>query len=161
MSIIIEDVTKALFAPYGDLLEAEGAPDMIINQGMCGRHHDQAKIDLEGGQLGVSVFKAEPRALPYSLELMERHPLGNQCFMPMTEHPFLAIVADDDNGKPGLPKAFLIPPHKGINIHRNVWHGVLTPLHAPGLFAVIDRTQGDGNNLEEFFFDQPYVITAA
>jgi len=159
MTILITPVTADDFAPYGDLIAAEGAPDMIINQGMCGRFHDRAKIDLEGGEIGVSVFHAELRALPYTLEMMERHPLGNQCFMPMTEHPFLAIVADDDGGKPATPKAFLIPAHMGINIHRNVWHGVLTPLHAPGLFAVIDRVNGDGNNLEEYFFEAPFIIT--
>ena len=158
MSIIIQDVSAAEFAPYGDLIHADGTPDMIINQGKCGRYHDRAQIDLDGGQLGVSVFKSEARNLPYDLEMMERHPLGNQCFMPMTEYPFLAIVADDQDGAPALPKAFLIPSHMGINIHRNVWHGVLTPLHEPGLFAVIDRAFGDGNNLEEYFFDEPYQV---
>ncbi len=48
---------------------------------------------------------------------------------------------------------------QGINFHRGTWHGVLTPLHEPGLFAVVDRI-GDGANLEEFFFDQPYVVVA-
>jgi ureidoglycolate lyase len=52
----------------------------------------------------------------------------------------------------------MIPPHTGVNIHRNVWHGVLTPLHEPGLFTVIDRVSGDGNNVEEYFFDTPYII---
>lgn len=157
--ITIIDVTAELFAPFGDVISANGQPDMIINQGQCGRYHDRAKIDLEGGNLGVSVFSAHKRDLPYSLTMMERHPLGNQCFMPMTEYPFLAIVAEDDGGRPAVPMAFLIPAHMGINIHRNIWHGVLTPLHSPGLFAVIDRVSGDGNNLEEYFFDDPYIIT--
>ena len=157
--ITIQPVTPQTFAPYGDLLDAFGTPDMMINQGQCGRHHDRAQMDIVSGSVGVSVFNAQARALPYSLTMMERHPLGNQCFMPMTEHPFLAIMAGDDEGKPATPEAFMIPPHQGINIHRNVWHGVLTPLHAPGLFAVIDRVHGDGNNLEEYFFNTPYVIT--
>ena len=157
--ISITAVTPELFAPYGDLISAEGQPDMIINQGECGRYHDRAKMDLGKGSAGVSVFHANPRDLPYSLTMMERHPLGNQCFMPMTEHPFLAIVADDDDGRPSLPMAFLIPSHTGINIHRNIWHGVLTPLHGPGLFAVIDRVAGGGDNLEEYFFDEAYVIS--
>jgi ureidoglycolate lyase len=45
-----------------------------------------------------------------------------------------------------------------VNYHRNIWHGVLTPLTEPGLFAVIDRI-GDGNNLEEHWFETPYLIT--
>jgi ureidoglycolate lyase len=34
---------------------------------------------------------------------------------------------------------------------------VLTPLGEPGLFAVIDRI-GKSQNLEEFFFDVPYIV---
>ena len=34
-------LTAEAFAPYGDVLEVAGAPDKIINQGMCGRHHDK------------------------------------------------------------------------------------------------------------------------
>jgi ureidoglycolate lyase len=158
MTINITPVTKENFTPYGDLLSIEGDPDMVINQGMCKRYHDRAQMHLESGNAGVSVFHAIPRELPYSLKMMERHPLGNQCFMPMTEHPFLVIVAGDDGGRPVEPNAFMIPPHTGVNIHRNVWHGVLTPLHEPGLFTVIDRVSGDGNNVEEYFFDTPYII---
>jgi ureidoglycolate lyase len=73
--------------------------------------------------------------------------------------PFLVIVAPDENGRPGTPRAFMTQAGQGINFHRGTWHGVLTPLHEPGLFAVVDRI-GDGANLEEFFFDQPYVVVA-
>lgn len=157
-NIHMTDLTADAFAPFGDILDAKGTADMLINQGLCDRHHDRASIDLAGGKVGVSVFNAAPRSLPYQLDLMERHPLGSQCFMPMTEHPFLAIVAHDDDGTPGTPHAFLVPPHTGINFHRGTWHGVLTPLHAPGLFAVIDRVAGDGVNLEEHHFAEPYLI---
>lgn len=160
ITIKMKPVTSEDFAPFGDLLDAKGDVDMVINQGMCDRHHDRAKIDMGGGKVGVSVFNAVKRDLPYQLDLMERHPLGSQCFMPMTEHPFLAIVAEDEDGKPAEPQAFLIPAHTGINFHRNIWHGVLTPLHAPGLFAVIDRVSDDGVNLEEYNLPTPYLITA-
>ena len=90
---------------------------------------------------------------------MERHPEGSQAFVPMSYFPFLIIVAADANGTPGKPHAFLSNAGQGINFHRNTWHGVLTPLHAPGLFCVIDRI-GKGANLEEFFFDTPYVVVS-
>jgi len=158
--IAIAPLTAEAFAPYGDVIEASGAPDMMINQGMCGRFHDRAALDLknEDGRAGISVFKATARALPYSLNLMERHPLGSQAFVPMSADPFLVIVADDLNGRPHEPKAFLTAPGQGVNYHRGTWHGVLTPLHEPGLFAVVDRI-GPGENLEEHWFDEPYEIT--
>ncbi|QDY68844.1 ureidoglycolate lyase [Qingshengfaniella alkalisoli] len=155
--IATEPLIRETFAPFGDVLEVTGPPDVIINQGMCGRYHDKAHLDFPSGRLGISLFDAKPRALPYTLDMMERHPLGCQSFIPMTHESFLVIVAPDDAGKPGAPRAFLTKKGQAVNYHRNVWHGVLTPLSEPGLFAVIDRI-GEGNNLEEHWFEEPYVI---
>lgn len=102
-------------------------------------------------------FQAQPRAFPHTLEMVERHPEGSQEFIPMSLDPFPVIVAPDMNGTPDIPLAFLSSPGQGINFHRSVWHGVLTPLHAPGLFAVVDRI-GDTPNLEEFWLSPQYVV---
>ena len=155
--IKIEPLTAPAFAPFGDILSTEGDPDKIINQGLCGRWHDKAAIDFSDGRAGISLFRSEVRSLPYVLDMVERHPEGSQAFLPMTEHPFLVIVAEDMSGRPGVPKAFRTQPGQGINFHRGTWHGVLTPLYAPGLFAVVDRI-GPGQNLEEHWFDTPYRV---
>lgn len=153
----ITPITAQAFAPFGDILEAAGEADKIINQGLCGRFHDRAKIDLADGRAGISIFKSEARVLPYKLEMVERHPDGSQAFIPMSFDPFLVVVAPDEGGRPGRPMAFRTEAGQGINFHRNIWHGVLTPLAEPGLFAVIDRI-GEGANLEEFWFDTPYTV---
>ncbi len=161
MTILARPLTKAAFAPFGEVLEAAGAPDKLINQGLCGRFHDLAKLDFgPGGRAGISVFKAEPRSLPYALEMVERHPEGSQAFLPMSLDPFLVIVAEGRDAVPGPVHAFLAAPGQGINLHRGTWHGVLTPLSAPGLFAVVDRI-GDTANLEEYWFDAPMTVAAA
>jgi ureidoglycolate lyase len=157
--IKIRPLTKEDFAPFGDLLDLSGEPDKIINQGNCGRYHNRAGLDFIDGAAGISLFDAKPRALPYELEMMERHPLGSQAFIPMNYAPFLIIAALDNGGTPGLPMAFLSTSGQAINFHRNVWHGVLTPLNGPGLFAVVDRI-GEGANLEEVFFDTPYLVVS-
>ncbi|UWR06500.1 MULTISPECIES: ureidoglycolate lyase [Ruegeria] len=155
--IPIAPLTAQAFAPFGDVLEVSGAPDKIINQGQCGRYHDRAVLDFADGRAGISLFDANPRALPYQLDMVERHPQGSQAFIPMTHQPFLVIVAPDEGGVPGQPLAFVTQPGQGVNYHRGTWHGVLTPLHAPGLFAVVDRI-GSGANLEEHWFDTPYEV---
>ena len=153
-----EPLTAAAFAPFGDVLEAAG-DFRLINAGLCQRHHDRAKIDTgPDARPGISIFRAEPRALPYEFSLVERHPEGSQAFLPMSEHPFLVIVAPDVSGRPGQPRAFLTNGAQGINLHRGIWHGVLTPLAAPGLFAVVDRI-GDTANLEEFTYPQAYLVS--
>lgn len=150
-----EPLTAAGFAPFGEVLEATGTPDRLINQGLCGRFHDRARLDFGAdGRAGISVFLAQPRALPYRLDLIERHPDGSQAFIPMTRHPFLVIVAQ---GPDATPRAFLTDGAQGINLHRGTWHGVLTPLAAPGLFAVVDRI-GPTPNLEEHWFDDPWTV---
>ena len=157
--IVARPITAAAFAPFGDLLETDGDPDRMINAGLCGRYHDRARLDFGDGRAGVSLFDAVPRPLPHRLDLVERHPQGSQCFVPMSAQPFLVVVAPDAGDAPGQPLAFLTRPGQAVNYHRGTWHGVLTPLVAPGLFAVIDRI-GPGANLEEHRFAMPFEVVA-
>lgn len=157
MTIFTEPLTRDAFAPFGDVLAADSMDPKTINQGKCKRHHDLADLNVTDGRAGVSIFNAEPRSLPYQLDLVERHPMGAQTFIPMTQNPFLIIVASDAGGTPTDIRAFISNGAQAINFHRNTWHGVLTPLHAPGLFAVVDRI-GNGPNLEEHWFENPLKI---
>lgn len=157
-NIHTEPLTADAFAPFGDVLSASGAPDRLINQGFCGRFHDRARLDFGAeARAGLSIFKAVPRSFPYRLDLVERHPDGSQAFIPMTADPFLIIVAPDQGGTPGKPRAFLTDGAQAINFHRGTWHGVLTPLAEPGLFAVVDRI-GATPNLEEHHYTAPWII---
>ena len=154
--IICEPLSAEAFAPFGDVITLRGRPDKIINGGKCGRHHDLAALDFGDGRAGISLFDAEPRALPYTLDLLERHPQGSQAFIPMSWTSFLVTVSETALSR---PRAFLTAPGQGINLHRGTWHGVLTPLHAPGLFAVVDRI-GAGANLQEHRLDRSWRIVA-
>lgn len=158
-TIIAQPLTKQNFAPFGDVIEKKGSEEKLINNGNCVRHHDLAKIDFTGpqAQTSINIFCGQPYAMPLKLEMVERHPLGSQAFLPMHERPFLVIVCPDNGGKPGSPEAFISEPGQGVNFKRNQWHGVLTPLGAEGNFVVVDRV-GDGNNLEEYFFDKPFTV---
>ena len=157
-TIITEPLTKTKFQDFGEVIDTDGEPDMLINQGLCERYHDRAKINVgSDGKVGLSLFNAETRSLPLVLNMMERHPDGSQAFIPMSNNGFLIIVANDKNSSPDIPKAFVTAPGQAINFFKGTWHGVLTPLSEPGLFAVIDRI-GKSQNLEEFFFDVPYIV---
>lgn len=158
-TILIEPLTAQAFAPFGQVIELEGAQHYPINNGMTERFHDLARIELGGVHPRplLSLFRGQPYDLPLSLRLVERHPLGSQAFYPLSTNPWLVIVAEDDGGTPSRIRAFSPAPGQGVNITMNTWHGVLTPLEAESDFLVIDRG-GDGNNLQEHHFGVPWII---
>ena len=109
MTITIEPLTREAFAPFGQVIEMAGAHHYPINAGMTERYHDLAKIELGGvhPRPMISMFRGQPYALPLTLKMVERHPLGSQAFYPLSDRPFLVIVAPDDHDNPGTPRAFL------------------------------------------------------
>ena len=160
-TIVIEPLAREAYAPFGQVIETAGAHHYPINNGMTERFHDLARIELGGVHPRplVSIARGKPYELPLILTMMERHPLGSQAFYPLSPRPFLSIVALDENGRPGLPRAFLCRPGQGINMAMNTWHAVLTPLEAESDFLLIDRG-GEGNNLEEYFFEEPWMVAS-
>jgi ureidoglycolate lyase len=157
--IDIERLTRDAFAPFGQVIDIEGAEHYPINGGMTERFHDLARVELGGADPLplISIARGKPYALPLTLTMVERHPFGSQAFIPLTARPFLVIVAPDVHGKPGRPRAFLTRSGQGVNYAMNIWHGTLTPLEVEADFLIVDRG-GPGNNLEEFFFDAPFTV---
>ncbi|WP_424941164.1 ureidoglycolate lyase [Aliiroseovarius sp. S253] len=155
--IAAQPLTAEAFAPFGDVLELTDRDSLTINAGMCQRHHDLAQLDFGEGRAGISLFDGKARHFPYTLDLVERHPLGSQAFIPMNGVPLLVTVCPDEDGIPGTPQAFIMRADQAINLHKGTWHGVLAPIDAQGLYAVVDRI-GDGTNLEEFSFAEPILV---
>lgn len=154
-----EALSAEAFAPFGQVIEKAGAHNYLINSGNCTRYHDLAKVEAIGEQARVliSLFTAKPCVFPLTLAMVERHPLGSQAFYPLSGKPWVVIVCIDDDGVPGPPLAFIAAPDQGVNIVRNIWHAVLTPLDAVSDFIVVDRG-GEGKNLAEHFFIDPFTI---
>ncbi len=157
--IHVQPLDAATFAPFGDVIELGDTPTQIINQGNCERFTDLAQLSfINGGTAGISLFNAKPYKLPHTLNLLERHPLGSQAFIPLHNEPFLVIVAHDSDGKPVNPVAFATTGKQAVNYHRNTWHGVLTPVGVQPLFVVVDRIGGEGSNLEEHHADTAWQV---
>lgn len=150
-----EPLTAAAFEPFGEVIACEGPPTFHINDDRCGRYHDLAALDVEGGHLGISLFDSECVTMPFTLALMERHPRGSQAFLPIGLSRCLIVVAGDGR-RPGAPRAFLSAHGQGFNIRRNVWHAPLAPVEG-GRFFVVDRI-GEGTNLELSKLKPPLVV---
>ena len=157
--LAIKPLTAAAFAPFGDVIEAVPSTMRLINGGTTERFHGLASAEASGEGAGVviNIFRGQPRAFPYAIDMMERHPFGSQSFSPLAGRPFLVAVAEDERGRPGKPRVFLARDGQGVNYHRNVWHHPLMALGDVCDFLVVDR-DGPGNNLEEFFYPNPFTI---
>jgi len=158
-TIIAQPLTREAFAPFGDVIDTDVASSFLINKGKCRRFHDLAKVEVTGenARVLVSIFRAQPYPMPHRLDMVERHPFGSQAFVPLCPMPFLVVVCPDEDGRPGAPHAFITEGGQGVNYARNTWHGVLTPIVKEQDFLIVDRC-GDGNNLEEFYFNTPYEV---
>ncbi len=154
----VEPLTRAAFASFGDVIEVDSASDgYAVNDGTAMRFHDLANIDtsLHNGQPIISIFRAQPRSLPFEVRLLESHPLGSQAFVPMSpEVAFLVVVAPDPNA---TPRAFLARHGQGINYHRGTWHHPLIALDRVSDFLVIDRGE-EGNNCDEVALESHWRI---
>ena len=95
LTLALEPLTRAAFAPFGDVISLDGARHFSINGGTTERFHDLAKIDLgeADGRTLVNVFRGQPRALPFEVAMMERHPHGSQAFIPLSDGRYLVVVA--------------------------------------------------------------------
>jgi ureidoglycolate lyase len=157
-ALTIEPLTRAAFAAFGDVIEAgDAAQSYAINAGTTTRFHDLAAIDTtrDGGRTIVSLFRAQPRPLPFVVSMLERHPLGSQAFVPLSLRPYLVVVATD----PGAtPRAFLAREGQGVNYHAGTWHHPLLALDAISDFLVIDR-DGPGDNCDEVELLRRYSLS--
>ncbi|MGE0500513.1 MAG: ureidoglycolate lyase [Rhizobiaceae bacterium] len=157
--IVARPLTRESFAPFGEVIDTVGANHYPINGGMTERYHDLATATVDGpaARVILSIFRGTPYAFPLKLGMVERHPLGSQAFMPLSDRPFLVVVCSDGAHGPGDPHAFVTAPGQGVNYPAGRWHAVLTPIGAPQDFLVVDRA-GEGINLEEFHFAEPCEI---
>ncbi|ANL47916.1 ureidoglycolate lyase [Rhizobium phaseoli] len=155
----VRPLTRSAFAPFGEVIEADPISMRLINGGTTERFHALAAAEVvgEGARVIINLFRGQPRSFPYDVDMMERHPFGSQSFSPVSGRPFLVVVAEDEHGRPGRPQVFLARGDQGVNYRRNVWHHPLMALGQASDFLVVDR-DGPGNNLEEFFFETPFVI---
>ncbi len=158
-ALTVQPLTAEAFSPFGEVIEADPSTMRLINGGTTERFHAlfSPEIAGEGARVIVNIFRGQPRAFPYEIGMMERHPLGSQSFSPLSGRPFLVAVSPDEGGRPGQPQVFLARPDQGVNYHRNVWHHPLMAIGEVSDFLVVDR-DGPGNNLQEYFFDTPFMI---
>ena len=118
-------ITKENFKKFGDMISTEDIKPLEINNGFAKRYDGIANLDTKknNGESTICIFSALKRSFPMKIDMMEKHPLGSQAFIPMKETVFLSFVAPEGD-KPDLTRveAFIIP--KGIGVNYNPGSGI-------------------------------------
>ena len=152
-------INRSNFAKFGDLISTNDINPIDINAGYAKRFDNLASLNTskDGGKAIVSIFSALKRTFPMKIDMMEKHPLGSQEFIPMKETTFLCFVATSgESPQIDKIKSFIIPPKNGINYNPGIWHFPLISTEDTN-FLVIDR-KGKGENLIIHKFEKEKII---
>jgi len=154
-----KSITKENFSKFGDMITTANIKPIEINEGYAKRFDGIANLNTskDNGETTISIFSALKRFFPMKIDMMEKHPLGSQAFIPMKQTTFLVLVAPEGN-KPDLNKieAFIVPPEIGVNYNPGTWHFPLIATEDMN-FLVVDR-KGSGDNLTIEHLDQEDII---
>ena len=141
-------INKENFKKFGDMITTADIKPIEINEGYAKRFDGIANLNTskDNGETTICIFSALKRSFPMKIDMMEKHPLGSQAFIPMKQTTFLVLVAPEGN-KPDLSKieAFIVPPQIGVNYNPGTWHFPLIATEDMN-FLVVDR-KGSGDNL--------------
>jgi len=159
ITIYPKSITKKNFSKFGDMITTDDIKPIEINNGYAKRFDGIANLDTskDNGETTICIFSALKRSFPMKIDMMEKHPLGSQAFVPMKETTFLVFVAPKAT-KPNLHEieAFVVPPGIGVNYNPGIWHFPLISTEDMN-FLVIDR-KGSGDNLVIENLDKEEVI---
>ena len=163
-SLVLKPVplTHERFAPYGDVISTSVEGVQAMNEARFSRYDDLAQIDVDTGSDGhvaISIARSKtPTAFPYHFDVVERHPLGSQAFIPLAGFSFVVVVAPPgESAELNDLRAFVTNGRQGINYHRGTWHMPLIATGEGQEFLIVDRAPGTGN-CEELVFDQQVIL---
>jgi len=155
-----QPLTRERFAPYGDVIESAEIDKAAMNAARFERFDDLCSIDMaDGGPVAVSIARCRAAtSLPYRIDMVERHPLGSQAFVPLTPARMVVVVAPpEESVEAGDLRAFVTNGRQGINYHRGTWHMPLIAFDTGQEFLIIDRA-ADQPNCEEHVLDEPIML---
>ncbi len=124
------------------------------------RFDDLCKVDMQDdGRVAVSIARCRvATSLPLRIDMVERHPLGSQAFMPLTPCRMIVVVAPPEESVDASDlRAFVTNGRQGINYHRGTWHMPLIAFDAGREFLIIDRA-ADTPNCDTHDLDERVML---
>ncbi len=157
-----EPLTRDRFAPYGEVIETSREGSDAMNAARFERFDDLCNVDLiNDGRVAVSIARCRtPTSLPLRLDMLERHPLGSQAFVPLSPCKMVLVVAPPgESVDASALRAFVTNGRQGFNYRRGTWHMPLISFEAGQEYLIIDRG-GNEANCEEHTLDDIIFLEA-
>jgi ureidoglycolate lyase len=157
-----EPLTRERFAAFGDVVETSRGNADAMNAARFERFDDLCKIDLANdGRIAVSIARCRtPSSLPLRVDMVERHPLGSQAFIPLSPCTMVIVVAPPEESVDSRAlRAFVTNGRQGFNYHRGTWHMPLISFAAGQEYLIIDRG-GKEPNCETHTLAEPILLEA-
>ena len=155
-----EPLTSERFALYGDVIETSIDRTAAMNAERFQRFDDLCNVDMkDDGRVAISIARCRvATSLPLRIDMVERHPLGSQAFVPLTPCRMVVVVAPPEESVDASDlKAFVTNGRQGINYHRGTWHMPLIAFDAGREFLIIDRA-ADMPNCDTHELDEPVML---
>ena len=152
-------LTRERFAPYGDVIEAAHGHVTTMNDARFERFDELCSADVDG-DVAISVTRCRaPTALPLRVDMVERHPLGSQAFVPLSPCRMIVVVAPPGESVSALDlRAFVSNGRQGVNYHRGTWHMPLIAFDPGQQFLIVDRRGDENPNCEVHEFDEVVML---
>lgn len=160
ITLVPKPLTSERFAPFGDVIESVVDRTADMNAERFERFDDLCRLDMsDDGRVAVSIARCRvATALPYRLDMVERHPLGSQAFVPLGPSRMIVVVAPPEESVEASDLcAFVTNGRQGINYLRGTWHMPLIAFESGQEFLIIDRA-ADQPNCDMHSLDEPVML---
>jgi ureidoglycolate lyase len=160
ITLVPKPLTSERFAPFGDVIESVVDRTAAMNAERFERFDDLCRLDMsDDGRVAVSIARCRvATALPYRLDMVERHPLGSQAFVPLGPSRMIVVVAPPEESVEASDLcAFVTNGRQGINYLRGTWHMPLIAFESGQEFLIIDRA-ADQPNCDMHSLDEPVML---
>ena len=160
LTLVPKPLTSERFAPFGDVIESVVDRTAAMNAERFERFDDLCRLDMsDDGRIAVSIARCRvATALPYRVDMVERHPLGSQAFVPLGPSRMIVVVAPPEESVEAADLcAFVTNGRQGINYHRGTWHMPLIAFETGQEFLIIDRA-ADQPNCDMHSLDEPMML---
>ncbi len=163
MKLVSQPLSKENFAPFGEVIEASEHANNQMNSGTFARFDNLATVTNapNGANATISMVRSQdPASLPYEFNLIEKHPLCSQAFIPLNDTVFYVVVGPRGDAIEAADlQAFVTNGRQGISYFPGTWHMPLIALAGGQEFLVIDQANLPGN-LVELTLSQSLTLNA-